>query len=379
MNIWEILGIDRTTDLKEIKRAYAHRAKQWHPEEYPEEFQRLQNAYKWAKAYAQSGKSNTFSEQKIEEKITEEEKSEEKKTEEEKTKEERTGETETEEEKTGEKETKEEKTEEEITEEQKTEEEKIEQEEIRWENELSQFMDYDYSSVEEVEKRHKQQAQFWKDITYMIMNPWIRNNSKQWEDYFNLAEIRELFEEERFRFAFVKRICQEGSVNWHRRQIRFFDEFLKQFEGSSPEKATASKEWIKLRKKASRSRKLLVSPCVTAEEKRIYQTKTLSVEDMQKRETINTLRWAYLGATKVRKSRFVWKRVIVSFITAMLIIAGITAGVLWRVLIYRSYDKELKDLREEYEQGQPVDEDQLQTEFDELMREYEKYMKDGQE
>lgn len=373
MNIWEILGIDRTTDLKEIKRAYARRAKQWHPEEHPEEFQRLQNAYRWAMAYARSGKSNTFPEQKIEEKITEEEKSEEKIIEEEKT-----GEKETKEEKIEERKTEEEKTEEERTEEQKTEEENTEQEENSWENAIFQPMDYDYSSVEEVEKRHKQQAQFWKDITYMIMNPWIRNDSTQWEDYFNLPKIRELFEEERFRFAFVKRICQEGFVNWHRRQIRFFDEFLKQFEEFSPEKATASKEWIKLRRKASKSRKLLTSPCVTAEEKRIYQSKTLSVEDMQKRETINTLRWAYLGATKVRKSRFVWKRVIVTFITVMLIIAGVTAGVLWRVFFYRSYDKELKNLRKEYEQSQPVDENRLQTEFDELMREYEKYMKDGQ-
>ncbi|MCH5343208.1 MAG: J domain-containing protein [Acetatifactor sp.] len=338
MNIWEILGIERTTDLKEIKRAYARRAKQWHPEEYPEEFQRLQNAYKWAKAYAQSGRSNTFSEQKIEEEKTEEKK----------------------------------------TEEEEAEEKNTKQEENSWENAIFQPMDFDYSSVEKAERRQKKQEQFWKDITYMIMNPWIRNNSKQWEDYFNLAEIQELFEEERFRFAFVKRICQEGTVNWHRRQIRFFDEFLKQFEGSSPEKATASKEWIKLRKKASRSRKLLNSPCITAEEKRIYREKTLSIEDMQKRETINTLRWAYLGATKVRKSRFVWKRVIVTFITIILIIAGITAGVLWRVLIYRSYDKELKELREEYEQSQTVDEDQLQTEFEELMREYEKYMKDGE-
>lgn len=317
MNIWEILGIDRTTDLKEIKRAYARRAKQWHPEEYPEEFQRLQNAYRWAMAYARSGKSDILYEQEIEEERTEE-------------------------------------------------------------NTISQSTDYDYTSVENAERRQKQREQFWKDITYMIMNPWIRNDSTQWEDYFNLPKIRELFEEERFRFDFVKRICQEGFVNWHRRQIRFFDKFLKQYEEFAPEKATASKEWIKLRRTASRSRKLLTSPCVTAEERRIYQTKTLSIEDMQKQETINTLRWAYLKATKVRKSRFVWKRVIVTFITVMLIIAGVTAGVLWRVFFYRSYDKELKNLRGEYEQSQPVDEDQLQTEFDELMREYEKYMKDGQ-
>lgn len=52
MNIWETLGIAETTDIRKIKSAYASKAKEFHPEECPEEFQRLNNAYKCAISYA---------------------------------------------------------------------------------------------------------------------------------------------------------------------------------------------------------------------------------------------------------------------------------------------------------------------------------------
>lgn len=55
MNIWEILGIPPTTDIVTIKKAYADRAKEWHPEEHPEEFKHLRNAYQTAVKWAKSG------------------------------------------------------------------------------------------------------------------------------------------------------------------------------------------------------------------------------------------------------------------------------------------------------------------------------------
>lgn len=55
MNIWEILGIPPSTDIVTIKKAYADRAKEWHPEEHPEEFKRLRNAYQTAVKWAKSG------------------------------------------------------------------------------------------------------------------------------------------------------------------------------------------------------------------------------------------------------------------------------------------------------------------------------------
>lgn len=49
--IWEILKIDATEDKREIKRAYARLSREIHPEEKPEEFQRLYDAYQRALQY----------------------------------------------------------------------------------------------------------------------------------------------------------------------------------------------------------------------------------------------------------------------------------------------------------------------------------------
>lgn len=57
MNIWELLGIRPTEDISKIKSAYARQAKQCHPEEHPEEFKALQNAYKLAVQIAKGRKA----------------------------------------------------------------------------------------------------------------------------------------------------------------------------------------------------------------------------------------------------------------------------------------------------------------------------------
>ena len=59
MNIWEILGISPTADPVRIKKAYADRAKTWHPEEYPEEFKCLRCAYQEALRQAKSDTAGT--------------------------------------------------------------------------------------------------------------------------------------------------------------------------------------------------------------------------------------------------------------------------------------------------------------------------------
>src|SRR5262245_54852227 len=45
MDCWATLGIDETSDAREIKRAYAKLVKQNNPEDKPEEFQRIREAY----------------------------------------------------------------------------------------------------------------------------------------------------------------------------------------------------------------------------------------------------------------------------------------------------------------------------------------------
>lgn len=52
MHIWELLGIEPTADIVAIKRAFARKAKDYHPEEYPEEYKNLRYAYKKAVEYA---------------------------------------------------------------------------------------------------------------------------------------------------------------------------------------------------------------------------------------------------------------------------------------------------------------------------------------
>ena len=52
MNCWTILQIEPTKDLKKIKHAYAVLTKQYHPEDNPEKFQEIQEAYQRAVAYA---------------------------------------------------------------------------------------------------------------------------------------------------------------------------------------------------------------------------------------------------------------------------------------------------------------------------------------
>ena len=51
-DIWHILGIEPTEDLRAIKRAYARKVRQNNPEDAPEKFQAIRNAYEIAISYA---------------------------------------------------------------------------------------------------------------------------------------------------------------------------------------------------------------------------------------------------------------------------------------------------------------------------------------
>ena len=57
-DIWKMLEIEPTKDVAIIKRAYAALAKKYHPEQYPEEFLNLRNAYEAGMDYASNGKKN---------------------------------------------------------------------------------------------------------------------------------------------------------------------------------------------------------------------------------------------------------------------------------------------------------------------------------
>lgn len=59
--IWTALGMDPTKDVSAIKRAYAEKAKVCHPEEDPEGFLHLRQAYQAALAYAEGGEETPLS------------------------------------------------------------------------------------------------------------------------------------------------------------------------------------------------------------------------------------------------------------------------------------------------------------------------------
>lgn len=69
MNCFAVLGIEPTTEKKKIKRAYAAKSREFHPEEHPEEFQKIYAAYEEALAWAAK---NAQSENEAEEPIAEE-------------------------------------------------------------------------------------------------------------------------------------------------------------------------------------------------------------------------------------------------------------------------------------------------------------------
>lgn len=56
MNIWETLGIEATSDIKVIRKRYAELVRLYHPEDQPEIYQQIVEAYKEALTFAKSRK-----------------------------------------------------------------------------------------------------------------------------------------------------------------------------------------------------------------------------------------------------------------------------------------------------------------------------------
>ena len=44
MSMWNWLGIEPTSNISEIKKAYSEAAKKYHPAEHPEEFRQLRDS-----------------------------------------------------------------------------------------------------------------------------------------------------------------------------------------------------------------------------------------------------------------------------------------------------------------------------------------------
>ncbi|WP_162011884.1 J domain-containing protein [Streptococcus sp. S784/96/1] len=70
-NIWDVLGIGQTTNQEQIKVAFAEKLKQYHPEDDPEGFKALQQAYKKAMAEAKGSRNRSTRQQRQSEQFEE--------------------------------------------------------------------------------------------------------------------------------------------------------------------------------------------------------------------------------------------------------------------------------------------------------------------
>ncbi len=172
MDIWEWLGIPPSTDIAKIKSAYARQAKLYHPEEYPEEFKALQNAYKTALRLAKSQGTVTYV-MPVTVPVEDEKKDEPEKTEE-------------------------------IS-------------EPRAEH------SFDFSDVDSYGDREL----FFRQFLLIAKNPYLCNNLDAWEYFLSRKEFTELFAGTSFRMNFVRTMCNHSG--WRRKTILFFERYLKRF------------------------------------------------------------------------------------------------------------------------------------------------------
>ncbi|MDE6052961.1 MAG: DnaJ domain-containing protein [Lachnospiraceae bacterium] len=252
MSCWKILGIEQTTDLAVIKTAYAAKAKEWHPEEHPEEFQQLQQAYRSASRFAKAQKGrivnpaaakttvedrqNAVMHEEVSVEKTVKEASLEKSAE----KEHMPEETERKEEAAGEIQEKGETAKE--TEEKKEITKEIEKEAARQVivEEIAQFQEvaedigessqdydygeliqsFDYEMVEETDLKDR----FFKEFFSIAWNPYLMNNLICWEYILKRSPYERLLTKTAFRYNFVRTACSLSG--WQRKTILFFEKWV---------------------------------------------------------------------------------------------------------------------------------------------------------
>lgn len=245
-NQWSILGIEATANISEIKAAYAKKAKLVHPEEYPEEFQELQKAYKSAMKYAKM--QNTY---KVAVKVPNIEKKE-------------------------------------IIPDDKVvfKPDNIIKEEIKSNrNDILQLKDIPEDTIESPNIFNKKTVSIQKDITWkeiapkhketiiddepefvydeisyeeksqqcildmicLAKNIYLINDIRCWEWFFSREEYRELYQNDAFRLNFVETIRQ--IFGWTRKTLLYIEAFLKTYQkGASKPTETNTIKWKVLKR-----------------------------------------------------------------------------------------------------------------------------------
>lgn len=227
MNYWSILGIDPTKDIKKIKSAYAKKAKEYHPEEHPKEFQQLQNAYKAALDYAKGQETivippevSTSSEFD-------------------------SGATQA-----------------------KTEEQKIQEQIPQVEIPETPYIEppvlkmnfYDYERIPNAfHQDENAENQFFRELNYMLRHPYMRQIPAYWDAFMNRKRYREFMWDADFREKFLERL-EEKSFFFHKEARTYFEELWKDFKDKDLD--------VRLTKNSILVFKM--SECMTKEEKEAY-------------------------------------------------------------------------------------------------------------
>lgn len=181
MNIWEILGIPPTEDIAKIKSAYAKQAKLNHPEEHPEEFKTLQNAYKIAMKLAKSRKAGISPTYQPSGQMTE------------------------------------------TPEDTPRAETAIPKEPENVPQREAEEPAFDFSGVDSYGEREF----FFKQFLLLAKNPCLRNRLGTWEYFLHRNEFADLFSHTDFRREVVNTICSLSG--WRRKTILYLEQFLSSF------------------------------------------------------------------------------------------------------------------------------------------------------
>lgn len=198
--IWEMLEIEPTTQISVIKSAYAAKAKKYHPEEYPEEFQRLQKAYKSAMQYAKQS-----AQLKVEPEVHQE------------------------------KANCEEPEVQQIMESCKEPEVQQESEatdvksEISFESEAAaeQDMNFDFGEIEE----DSAEDIFIKELGYIAMNPYLVNDLLAWKVFLGYERNQRLLKDSSVRSRMVKKLS--GISGFRRKTVVYLNKYLEKYENDS--------------------------------------------------------------------------------------------------------------------------------------------------
>lgn len=201
-NIWEVLGIEKTTDVKQIKRAYAAKAKEWHPEEHPQEYQMLQKAYKSA---LQAAKMQTSGELFVEAPVSEPAPDTEK------------GSAGAE----GEPEF--------LTQ------PVLQETTVEWNHRLD-FGEVQRNRTREVCDR------FFKEFRYIVWNQYLKDNFYVWRSFLSCPEYQELFKEEDFLREFLSTVSNYSY--WKKEVLDLFEERLEDLSKNGVDTKGA---WKKIR------------------------------------------------------------------------------------------------------------------------------------